>query len=498
MKLEEDLNALRSSILDKIRPTKNENHKISAIVAQITKILEQWNQNNSQFSYEFVTPQGSTGIKQTHLRNDSDIDLFIFLNPENYRDAIDPNAKTRIKISTLFRRLCDEWIIPALKESQFEDIYIAYAENPYVSTFLKGYDIDIVFSFILPEEQIQKYGPITAVDRTYYHSKFVTENLTPEQIDDVRIMKMFFKQNYSYGDKSPIARGGFIGYAAELLIYHFGDIWSLFRNFKELPFTAVDFFKRSTSDLRAIPRVQKDFLLVMDPTDRKRNVAASISERAWIYCLKRIENFLATPELRNIYDENKHVLEKDDKYLNNHFVVVETIQVSDSHYTKIRDKLYSIAESIKNLASYEFDHSPRFSSVEYSIYFNPSNKRFSLAFYTEQSIIDLDYMRKGPRVDKSKNFEKFKAKHSDMIIKNGYSYVKEIRKFTNFQEIIISAFNDRIFNEVKLTNISSPKLCHYEESLSAVYVLKNCVLPYRDELEQIVRKVIPKKLHKKR
>lgn len=497
--VEERLNSIRSEILKKIRPTAAENQQISATISEISDILKNWNRSHEKYPFEFISPQGSTGIKQTHLRNDSDIDLFIFLNPEDYQDIIDSSKKNRVKISALFRKYCDEWIIPALKDKNFDEFYIAYAEHPYVSSKLHGYDIDIVFSFILSEEHLQKRGPITAVDRTFYHSKFVKENLSQEQIDDVRILKMFFKNNYSYGDKAPIARGGFIGYAAELWIYTFGDIWTYFRNFENLPYTAIDFFNRSTQELREIPRFQKDFLLLIDPTDKKRNVASSISERGWIYCLRQITQFLENPDPKVLTQKLTRTFVPNEKKINQHYVVVETVQISDSHYTKIRDKLYSIAESIKSLASKEpIDQSVRFPEVNYSIYFNTVNKRFSIAFYTSQFHINKSYLRQGPKVDRSKNFEKFQAKHPDLTIKDGYGYVSVARKFTDFLELIKSAFNERMFKEIKLVNIALPREYKFEESLKAIHVLKECILPFQIELEKIKQKVIPKKSTRKR
>ncbi|GAI51570.1 unnamed protein product, partial [marine sediment metagenome] len=82
--------------------------------------------------------------------------------------------------------------------------------------------------FDLDEERIKQEGPITAVDRSPWHGRFVRENLSKDQKNDVRLLKQFFKSNHSYGDKSSVGKVGFIGYSSELLIYYFGNI----NNFK--------------------------------------------------------------------------------------------------------------------------------------------------------------------------------------------------------------------------------------------------------------------------
>ena len=74
----------------------------------------------------------------------------------------------------------------------------------------------------------------------------------------------------------------------------------------------------------------------------------------------------------------------------------------------------------------------------------------------------------------------------------------ERRKFIDFLELIKTTFKERMFKEIDLVNISTSENLHFEESILAIHILKKCVLPYQKELDLILRKVIPKKTHKKR
>jgi tRNA nucleotidyltransferase (CCA-adding enzyme) len=421
--------------------------------------------------------------------------LFIFLNPIEYQDNIVFNKKgdllpkniDRAKISSLFLEYCNDWIIPALKNAQFSNVILSYAEHPYVSATYEEYEIDVVFAFLVSEDFLYENGPITAVDRTYYHSEFIHENLTATQLEDIRILKSFFKAQFSYGDKAPIGRGGFIGFAAELMIYHFGDIWECFKNFDKLPDIPMDFYKRSEKDLRKLNRIAKDFLLVMDPTDKKRNVAASICARSWIFCLHKVQEFLKTHENSILAHPKIELPNKDDPEINVHYVIVEFEQLTDDHYTKIRDKLYSLGETLREVVGYELDHSIRFPNVEYTIYFNPPSKKYSLAFYSSKTELDLQYIRFGPKADGSIHHKTFADKHPDAFLRDDILCVYDKRQYVDFLTCIEKETKSRVFKEVELVKICKPSLYTSNEGLMAINILKECVLPYKEELALKIR-----------
>lgn len=489
------LDEIRSRVLSEILPSDEENQTIQSIIKNTTDIIKKWNSSHQNYLYKFIQPHGSTGLKQTHLSGASDIDLFIFLDPDIYSEyAFAKKGKIkREKINELFRRFCTGWIIPALAEfDDFSDAILSYAEHPYISVKYKSFNIDIVFAFILSEDYILSNGPITPVDRTYFHTKFIRKHLNDYQRNDVRILKKFFKSHLSYGDKAPTGRGGFIGYAIELIIYFYSDIWTVFKNFKNLPNSTLDIYNRSETELRKSARLQKDFLLIMDPSDKKRNVAASISPRSWIYCSYVIEEFLNNPKSEAFLETDFPPVQNSSAKINEHFAIIEYNQINDDHYTKIRDKLYSMADTLKEIASYEIDHSIRFPGVNYSVYFDDRTKNYSVAFYTKKKEISERYLRKGPKaVQGNINFEKFKEKHGDnCVVKNNYSWVNQKRKYTNFIDLLKFETESRSIKEVSPAIFILPHQIILPESINALSVLKECILPYEKELEQIINRKI--------
>ena len=118
--------------------------------------------------------------------------------------------------------------IPPHNLSELVDVISHYIDHPYVTVDYVvdniNIKIDIVLYFDLDKKFIEKNGPITAVDRSPWHGRFIRDNLTAKQKNEVRLLKQFFKANHCYGDMSVVGKVGFIGYSAELLIYYFGAL----------------------------------------------------------------------------------------------------------------------------------------------------------------------------------------------------------------------------------------------------------------------------------
>ena len=242
-----------AEVLKDIIPEKEELALINNIVENLKDLLEK---KAKQLDLEFtiIEPQGSTGIKQTQLKNDFDIDLFIGLAYNKYKLKYKGLSKSKLKKESKkdFLALCNNWILQSLTLDEFHNPRLLYAEHPYITVDYIVNDlkvkIDIVLYFDLELEYIKEYGPITAVDRSPWHGSFVKDELNHEQKNDVRLLKQFFKSCYSYGDKSPVGKVGFIGYSAELLIYYFKDLINVFKNFNELDKKPLDYYNRNKEE----------------------------------------------------------------------------------------------------------------------------------------------------------------------------------------------------------------------------------------------------------
>ncbi len=463
----EEISNLFAEISAEIRPTENENAKIRAIVTKLSEVISS-SKKPSRVQIDFVEAEGSTGIKQTSLRNAADIDLFIALNPAII-EVQQFNSKKAKKefLHQLFKELNKHWLTPALISAGLQNVSLSYAEHPYLSANYRGMDLDIVLCFNISSAYLEKNGPITAVDRSPHHSRYIMDRLTEKQKDDVRLLKSFFKAHHCYGDKSAVGRTGFIGYSAELLISYYGSLWILFNNFGDMegkiiatpeslgrnPFSIVG---RPFEEVRQ-KSYPNDFLIILDPTDPKRNVGSSISYRAF-YCLKdRISRFIASPSqdlfrnqpLPSIYDLNIPENEANSLFYVDFGVIV------NEHYTKFRDKLYSLMDKFIQMASRENTGEPRFEDIVGELLFDVDNGRYNLAFYCPTPVLSKLYDRKGPKIGDEPHYSTFKTKHPNTIEKNGWLWLEKSRKYPSFAAILEDFFSQNPIKNLKLKDIGN-------------------------------------------
>ncbi len=478
-------NEIFKEVLKEITPAQKEIDLINDIIEKLKRSLV-FKAKELNIDYTKIEPQGSTGIKQTQLKNDFDIDLFIGLDYNQYSPKYQGFSKSKSKKKSKkdFLALCNNWILQSLNLDEFLNPRLLYAEHPYITVdyFLNNtkVKIDIVLYFDLDLEYIKKNGPITAVDRSPWHSDFVRNNLTSDQKNDVRLLKQFFKVCHSYGDKSAVGKIGFIGYSTELLIYYYQDLINLFESFNELDKKPLDYFNRNSEELSKIVHFQNDYLIIIDPIDKNRNVASAISERAYKYCNQRILEFLEHPN--KMFFKIKPFSEidlsdKEDPYLSKIFIIELLNSDSKIHYTINRDKLYSLGDSIKTNAEKEFSHVDRFGTILFEVYFEDDKNQYNIAIFCERPQISETYTRKGPPITEEKHVINFKKKNPEYFESNGYFWVETIRDFNNFSNFLKEFVKDKIPDNFKIKNISTASQTQSSSGKKTINIMRNIILP---------------------
>lgn len=472
-----------NDILKDITPTPEELYNINEIIEVVSVLLKNTAQELN-IEYTIIEPQGSTGIKQTQLRNDFDIDLFVGLSYDKFKHKYEGLSRNKLKKESKkdFLELCNKWIIKSLTLKEFKEPRLLYAEHPYVTVDFIDQDkdikvkLDIVLYFDLPLDYIKKNGPVMAVDRSPWHGRFVRDNLNRSQKDDIRLLKQFFKSCHSYGDKSAVGKIGFIGYSAELLIYHFKTIQEVFKNFNELPKVPLDYHGRTARELRKIEHFKNEYLIITDPVDPNRNVGSAISERAYKYCNQEIKDFLNNPSVDSF--KIQPIPEADSSELDNYFVI-ETINNNPViHYTINRDKLHVLGEKIKSNGEQEFSHEERFGRIEFEVYFKDKINEYSMALYCQKPVISESYLRKGPPIKEKTHATKFKQKNPNYMEKDNFLWTESKRTHVDFLKFINELASDNIPDNLEIVNISEASKTRKISGKKALYVLKNMVLPF--------------------
>lgn len=208
---------------------------------------------------------GSTA-RETYRAGDRDIDLFVRFPPSLDRSKL-----------TAYGLTVGHETLPEGREE--------YAEHPYVKGEYNGFDVDIVPCYDVASPQDIR----SAVDRTPFHDQYLSERIDDATADEVRLAKGFCSGIGVYG--SDLKTQGFSGYLVELLVVHYGS-------FRDLLAAGAEWTPPVTLDPESHGRRSfDDSLIVIDPTDPHRNVAAVLSDESFTRFQHHARAFLAAPSL---------------------------------------------------------------------------------------------------------------------------------------------------------------------------------------------------------
>ncbi len=253
-----DVERILAEVLRRVKPTRKELEQIRRAAEEIVQRLE------GKGKYRRVVVAGSAA-RNTNLRGSSDLDVFLIYPRDVPREEMEKEV-LRIGAEVL------------------ENPETRYAEHPYVHGTFLGVPVDLV-----PAYEMRKGERIkSATDRTPLHQEYVASRCKGKLCDEVRLLKAFLKGIGVYG--AEISVRGFSGYLAELLVLHYGSFLDVLR--------AASKWKPPVHVPVARAAVRfKDPLIVPDPVDPYRNVAAPVSLDSLATFVAASRAFLERPSL---------------------------------------------------------------------------------------------------------------------------------------------------------------------------------------------------------
>lgn len=239
----DDLDAVLATIERRVTPDAEERAAMKEAAAMLTDRAEA---ALAELPVEADVLRVGSTARETWLSGDRDIDLFV-----RFPTALD-------------REQLEEYGL-AVGRSVLPDGHEEYAEHPYVSGEFRGFDVDLVPCFAVEDATAIR----SAVDRTPFHTAYLEERLDSELRGDVRVFKRFLKGIGAYG--SDLRTRGFSGFLTELLVLEAGGVRPLLTESADwrppVRFDPENHGEKSFDDP----------LVMIDPTDPGRNVAAVLS-----------------------------------------------------------------------------------------------------------------------------------------------------------------------------------------------------------------------------
>ncbi|WP_366515251.1 CCA tRNA nucleotidyltransferase [Methanoculleus sp.] len=246
-------------MLKKIRPTPEERTYIRAIGKRLIEAVE--------LSGKAKAMMVGSVARDTFVRGDRDLDVFMLFDISLSREELQEQGLA------LAHRIAEEFGATWREK---------YAEHPYVNATIDSLDIDLVPCYAVPSATEIK----SAVDRTPFHTRYILSHIDG-YADDVLLFKQFAKAGGVYG--SDHMTEGFSGYLCEILTIHYGG----FRPLIEAaacwkPGEVIDIEGHGTKRF-------EDPLVVIDPVDPERNVAAALSLSRMFEFVELARGYLAEP-----------------------------------------------------------------------------------------------------------------------------------------------------------------------------------------------------------
>jgi tRNA nucleotidyltransferase (CCA-adding enzyme) len=312
-----------SKALQYCQPSPREIKKLTAIANETTKLVS--NYSSPKIS-EVVL--GGSFAKGTWLKDDVDLDLFVKIDPSISKDE--------------FEQIGKEIGLQSLKRYRAR---LRYSNHPYVEAIVKGVRVNVV-----PCYNVESGKWKSAADRSPFHTEYIKNNLDNEKKQQVRLLKKFLKSIGIYG--AEIAKNGFSGYIAEVLILKYGSFMSAL-------YAIANIVKEN--NIISIVEVDKDIIktfqshiVIIDPVDPRRNLGTAVSGESLGKFILAARTFLERPSL-------------------DFFTGIE------KKYTKYNAKLYS------NILIIEFRYKQRSPDViwgQLKKTLNAISKQLSLACFT--------------------------------------------------------------------------------------------------------------------
>jgi tRNA nucleotidyltransferase (CCA-adding enzyme) len=410
MDKDEELKRICNVVIERIRPDAEERRKVKVVT---DGIINKVNQKALAMDIEAHAISVGSTARNTWLRGETDIDVFIMF-PE---DVSEEDLKEQGL--SLAKSISERW------EER-------YASHPYIHAYFYDaagrteYGVDLVPCFAVKDASLLK----SAVDRTPFHNEYIVSRISGRLADEVLLLKQFMMRLGIYG--SELRRMGFAGYLCELLILHYSSFGELLRNASRWQYG-----ERIDSEGEGTYKGEgNDPLIVIDPVDPNRNVAAAVSEYSFCRFIDAARVLLAHPRMEFLLPLEAAPLRADEfvQLLNERGteLVMVVFDAPDVVEDILFPQLRKAEASVTNLIE-------RHGFRVYRSDVHAEGEKAYLLF--EMLVWSLPQIKKhfGPPVTSKQHSEQFKSKYvplHQIFIEDGRYVVEVERNYTDVVSLL--------------------------------------------------------------
>lgn len=404
-------------VLERITPLPAELAKERGIAEEIIKKIR------SMEGKHIAVELAGSMARSTHLRGDRDIDIFVLFPEHLSREEFE---KEGLRIGkSVFRGM--EW----------EE---AYSEHPYTRGNYNGFEVEIVPSYKIKSTAFLK----SSVDRSVFHNAYLKKKLKKKQLGEVRLLRQFLKGIGAYG--ADIKTSSVPGYVTELLILKYGNFEKTIKAVAEWRKGQVIGIEKHLKEKEARKRFNGAALVVVDPTDATRNVAAALSLNQFSRVIAAARAFRKKPAEWFFFGKKEKPLNK--KQLKKMLEKKEIIAVEIAFPKTIPDIVWGQLKKLRNQMAAELEKNcfKVLSSSEWT----DEKKTMVIAFELESLQLGKAMKRIGPEVSDRESSLRFLSKHKNPLagprIEKGRWVLETEREFPQASEVL-----EQVMERIKKT-----------------------------------------------
>jgi tRNA nucleotidyltransferase (CCA-adding enzyme) len=389
-------------VLEEIKPTEKEKKETDDKIKEFLKKLNTGLKNAKAVLY-------GSGAKGTWLKGGFDADVFVKYDYKKYSD------KSETLSDLLEKQL----------KKKFKNFERLHGSRDYFRIEQEKFMFEIIP--ILDIKKSVQAKNIT--DISPLHASWVKSKVNNKLVDEIRLVKKFCKAQKVYGAESYIR--GFSGYVTEILTINYGGFDKLLRaatKWKEKQVVDIKkYHKNALMDLNKSKTVSP--LIVVDPVDKERNAAASLTLEKFEYFKKVCADYIKKPSVE--FFEEKEITEEDIKKKagKNKLVLAYATPVNG------KDDVVGA----KLLKAYEY-MAEKLSDYEFKIYNKgwtwDKEKKAIYWFVVDNKDLDVYEKRIGPSLEMKMHVEKFKQKHGKTFEEKGRICANVKREYVKAEEFL--------------------------------------------------------------
>jgi tRNA nucleotidyltransferase (CCA-adding enzyme) len=342
---------------------------------------------------------------------------------------------------TMERQEWTEKVLPAIRKGIHAKTVDRYAEHPYLEFHIDGIRVNVVPCYSVERGQWK-----SATDRTPYHTEYMREHLRPEMRLEARLLKRFMKGIRSYG--AEIRVGGFSGMLVETLILHYKSFLdTLIQASRWEPVIFLD-LEKPTSSQDSRHRDLGSPLVVIDPVDPNRNLAAAVREnKLWgfVAASRELQNnpgtwyFFPPKPMPRTKAQFAKLLEHQNR---------DIVAISFEHSRIVPDVLWGQLLKVEN-SLVELMVRQDFNAVRSTVWSDESRSS-AILIELNSSILPGVQMGQGPPVSKQDDSQAFLDRHlnaRDTLrgpwVEGNRWVVDKKRRILTIKQLVLTALKDQ-------------------------------------------------------